>query len=296
VQWLTGALDLAATRRAQARLVVGSPGTGKTRLMAEVAQRAAQRGVDVRHWRAAANGLDNLVAAADRLTLVIVEDLDQAVHADVERVAAFIRTAVALPVVTIVTCRDPVRVGDLQSVPKLVLSALDDVAVAEIVREYAPTVTAATAASAMVNAGGVPARVHRAASEWAFARAGRRIDRAVADAAEPRRALGALHDEVVAGTLELAHVRAKARLLRPTNRTVESPYPGLAGFGPGDTEIFHGREHLVAETLARLAEHPAARTGRRGRQRQVVAAAGRAVAGPRRRRPSPIRPAGARSW
>ena len=41
VQWLTGALDLAATRRAQARLVVGSPGTGKTRLMAEVAQRAA---------------------------------------------------------------------------------------------------------------------------------------------------------------------------------------------------------------------------------------------------------------
>ncbi len=256
VAWLCAALDLAATRRAQARLVVGSPGIGKSRLIAEVAQRAAERGVTIRYWRADARGLETHVAEPDRLSLVIVEDLDQAQKEDVARVATFVRAAMTRPVVTLVTCRDPVRVGDVASVPKLALSALDDAAVAEIVRIYAPSATDKVAASAMLKANGVPARVHKAASEWAFARAGRRIDRAVADAAEPRRMLTALRDEVVAGALDLAHVRAKARVLRPVSRSAGSPYPGLMGFGPGDVEIFHGRERLVADVLARVVEAP----------------------------------------
>ncbi len=256
VEWLCAAIDLAATRRAQARLVVGSPGMGKSRLMAAVAQRAAERGVVIRYWRADARGLETHVAEPDRVSLVIVEDLDQAPHEDVAKVASFVRSAMTRPVVTIVTCRDPVRVGDVASAPKLVLSALDDAAIGEIVRAYAPSVTDKTAVAAMSNTGGVPAKVHRAASEWAFARAGRRIDRAVADAAEPRRALTALRDEVIAGALELAHVRARARTLRPAVRAAGCPYPGLAGFGPGDTELFHGRERLVAEVLARVSEAP----------------------------------------
>jgi DNA-binding SARP family transcriptional activator/WD40 repeat protein/predicted AAA+ superfamily ATPase len=256
VAWLCAALDLAATRRAQARLVVGSPGIGKSRLIAEVAQRAAERGVVIRYWRADVRGLETHVAEPDRLNLVIIEDLDQAQHEDVARVTAFVRSAMTRPVVTLVTCRDPVRVGDLASVPKLVLSALDDAAVAEIVRIYAPSATDKAAASAMANANGVPARIHKAASEWAFARAGRRIDRAVADAAEPRRMLTALRDEVVAGALDLAHVRARARVLRPVARSSGAPYPGLMGFGPADVETFHGRERLVADVLARVVEAP----------------------------------------
>jgi hypothetical protein len=78
----------------------------------------------------------------------------------------------------------------------------------------------------------------------------------VADAAEPRRALATLHDEEVAGALVLAHVRARARMLRPAVRSVGCPYPGLAGFGPGDTELFHGREQLVADGLARVMAGP----------------------------------------
>src|SRR5690606_30628425 len=179
IDWLCAAMDLAATRRAQARLVVGSPGMGKSRIIAEVAQRAAERGAVIRYWRADARGLESHVAEPDRLSVVIVEDLDQAQHEDVTRVTTFVRSSMTRPVVTFVTCRDPVRVGDLASVPKLVLSALDDAAIAEIVRSYAPSVSDKTAVSAMVNTGGVPAKVHRSASEWAFARAGRRIDRAV---------------------------------------------------------------------------------------------------------------------
>ena len=256
VAWLCAALDLAATRRAQARLVVGSPGIGKSRLIAEVAQRAAERGVAIRYWRADARGLETHVVEPGRLSLVILEDLDQAQHEDVARVVGFVRSAMTRPVVTLVTCRDPVRVGDLASVPKLVLSALDDAAVAEIVRIYAPSVSDKAAASAMANANGVPARVHKAASEWAFARAGRRIDRAVADAAEPRRLVTALRAEVVAGALDLARVRSRARVLRPVARAAGAPYPGLMGFGPGDVERFHGRERLVADVLARIIEAP----------------------------------------
>ncbi len=56
--WLSGALDLAATRRAQARLIVGAPGIGKTRTVAELAQRAALRGIPAYHFQADTNGLD----------------------------------------------------------------------------------------------------------------------------------------------------------------------------------------------------------------------------------------------
>jgi DNA-binding SARP family transcriptional activator len=251
--WLESALDLATTRRGQPRLVVGSPGIGKTRLVAELAHRAAGRGATVQYHRAGAGAM---VADPDRLTLVIVDDLDLASPDDLASVTGFIRATLPYPVVTLVTCRDPVRVGELAGLPKLVMSGLDDAAVAEIVRIYAPSTAAATAVSAMTNTGGVPARIHRAASEWAFARAGRRVDRAVETAAEPRRWLGSVRDEVIAGVLDLAFVRAQARALRPTGRTVDVPYKGLARFEVSDAEIFHGRERLAAEMVARLVEAP----------------------------------------
>jgi hypothetical protein len=125
--------------------------------------------------------------------------------------------------------------------------------VGEIVRVYAPTATDATAASAMISAGGVPAKVHRAASEWAFGRAGRRIDRAVADAPEPVRRLAFLRGEVVAGVHDLAHVRAQARPLRAAARSgVLEPFRGLVTLGPDDADVFCGREQLVAELVSRL--------------------------------------------
>ncbi len=259
LEWLCTSLDLAATRRGQARLVIGPAGIGKTRLLAELAQRAAERGIIVRFVRfgRGADATGALLAGPDRVTLQILDDMDAAPHEDQQTVAAFIRSTVTSPVVTIVSCRDPVRVGDLASLPKLVLSPLDDAAVAEIVRIYAPATTDATSASAMVNTGGVPARVHRAASEWAFGRAGRRIDRAVADAVEPRRRLTTVHDEVVAGVLDLAHVRTQARPLRPAPGPVTTcPYKGLAPFERADADLFHGREALVAEMVACLAEAP----------------------------------------
>ena len=249
--WLESALDIAATRRAQPRLIVGSPGMGKTRLLAELARRAAARGIVVRYYRAHAGAL---IADPDRLSLLLIDDLDLASPADRETVTTFVRSTLKHPVVTLLTCRDPVRVGDLAGLPKLVMSGLDDTSVAGIVGLYAPAVAEATAVSAMANTGGVPARIHRAASEWAFGRAGRRIDRAVEAAVEPTRWLASIRDEVIGGVRDLAHVRAQARLLRAEGRRVADPYRGINPLGADDAEVFHGRERVAAELVAHLVE------------------------------------------
>jgi DNA-binding SARP family transcriptional activator len=249
--WLESAMDLAATRRAQPRLIVGSPGMGKTRILAELARRAAARGIVVRYYRAHAGAL---IADPDRLSLLLIDDLDLASPTDRETVTTFVRSTLKHPVVTLLTCRDPVRVGDLGGLPKLVMSGLDDAAVAGIVKIYAPAAADATAVAAMANTGGVPARIHRAASEWAFGRAGRRIDRAVEAATEPTRWLASIREEVIAGVQDLTHVRAQARLLRAESRRVADPYPGIAPLQIDDADLLHGRGRATAELVAHLVE------------------------------------------
>ncbi len=73
--FLEAALDEAATTHGQARVLIGGSGYGKTRLVAELAHRAARRGVLIRYGAGSA-ALEALVAEPDRLTLVILDDLD----------------------------------------------------------------------------------------------------------------------------------------------------------------------------------------------------------------------------
>src|SRR5262249_55898023 len=142
IEWLLAGLDMAATRRAQARLVVGSPGIGKTRLLAEVAQRAAARGATVRYGHGEQESLrDTLAVPSDRLTLVVIDDLDLARHEDQAEVLSFVTAHPDRTVLTVLSCRDPVRVGELAGLPKLVMTALGEAAIGDIVRIYAPNTT-----------------------------------------------------------------------------------------------------------------------------------------------------------
>jgi DNA-binding SARP family transcriptional activator/WD40 repeat protein len=276
VAWLLAGLDMAATRRGQARLVVGSPGIGKTRVIVEVAQRAAERGVVVRYARADRGVSGALRVTPDLLNLLIVDDLDLASPEDLARVIEFVRALGDSPVFVLLSCRDHVRVGELSGLPKVVLTALADEAVADIVRVYAPNTSTPTAVSAMANAGGVPARLHRAASEWAFHRAGRRIDRAAASAPDTRRALEKIREEIIGGVADLEYVRVAARPLRPVVRDATvCPYKGLAPFEATDAPYFHGRRQAVAELVARMADLPLlALTGPRGSGKSSVLRAG----------------------
>jgi WD40 repeat protein/DNA-binding SARP family transcriptional activator len=127
--FLESALDDAATTRGQARVLVGGPGYGKTRLVAELAHRAARQGVVIRYGRESA-ALEALVAEPDRLTLVILDDLDRAGDAAVARVAAWARASRTRPVLTVVTGTDPKSFSELSAEPRLDLTPLTDRAVA----------------------------------------------------------------------------------------------------------------------------------------------------------------------
>jgi WD40 repeat protein/DNA-binding SARP family transcriptional activator len=85
-------------------------------------------------------------------------------------------------------------------------------------------------------------------------------DRAVVEVGASRRRVPAARADVVEGK-DLARPRAAA----PAVRVVSCPYKGLAAFEATDAELFHGRERLVAEVVARLLQ---------GRLLAVVGASG----------------------
>jgi len=223
--WLESALDSAAMVHGEARLVVGGSGFGKTRLLAELAHRAARRGVPIRYTRGAT--LDALIADPDRLNLVILDDVDRAAAPDLARMSAWIRASRSRPVLSVLAATDVGGLGDLRELPTFELAPLTEQAVADVVR---------------------------------------RLDRALADTVEPQRRLATLRDHIMTGVMDLGHVRAASRARsgsggagprRVVGRDlVACPYKGLAVFEATDAELFHGRERLVAEIVARLVQAP----------------------------------------
>ena len=178
------------------------------------------------------------------------------------------------------------------------LGPLDADAVRAIVALYAGRATDEAAASATCSreSGGVPAAVHRVASQWA------RSDRRRA-ASRPRQtgpragrrglrdAEAALIDDVA--DLELARERTRLYALdgRRRGRSAASarticPYKGLAEFEAADADYYFGRERLIAELIARFVGGSFLGLVGDSGQRQVVGPAGRAAAGAGGRRPA----------
>ncbi len=156
--WLAAALDAAALEHGQARLVLGPPGMGKTRLLAEFAQRVAARGVAVRYGRGAAS-LDALAADPGRLSLAVVDDLDLATSDERKRVAAWINASHERPVLTVVTAADIEALRVLGELSMLELTPLGETSIGQVVRLYAPASTDAAALTAVAGprgGGGTP--------------------------------------------------------------------------------------------------------------------------------------------
>jgi DNA-binding SARP family transcriptional activator/WD40 repeat protein len=296
LEWLAQALDRAALEGGQGRLVVAPSGYGKTQLVAQCARRAARRGVVCRYGRGT-GGLDALAADESALHLVLVDDADELGSADLDRVQGWLRASARLPVLTVLTVS--ALPEPLAHLPRLVLTQLNAHATAEIVRLYAP-VSDDQARAVTADAAGVPGRVHEAAARWAADAAVHRVGRAVARRAEPRQRLVEATDEIVAGVLDLERVRTRARLARPAPDVVLCPYKGLARFDTADADVFHGRERLVAQLVARLVDAPlVAVTGASGsgksslvRAGLLPALAGGALLGSAGWRPVVVTPAG----
>jgi WD40 repeat protein/DNA-binding SARP family transcriptional activator len=268
--WLQAGLERAVAGRGVLRLVEGPPEAGKTRLAAELTRLAQDRHIPIRY--AAGPAIAAELAAAHavragpaRVALLVLDDLHAAETLPLEAIQRLVDTG--RPVLVVGTY-DPDAVSSVQraALEQLVLAgaaerrslpALAAGDVAEIIRRYA-----ADADDAEVNAladrltDATPGQVHQAASAWAMQRAAGRVDTAVAQLPEPQRVAQDAREELVAGVLELQHIRTQRTAEEPAqaHRLPVCPYKGLAAYGPDDAAYFVGRERLIAETLAHLVD------------------------------------------
>jgi len=259
--------------RGRTLAIVGATGAGKTRLVSDLAEAAANDGAVVAY--ATGTAPDGIAEAIERArqadgpALVILDDLDAAADASLH-LHQIAEAARARPLLAVVTLREEQLDARFHaSLTRLVedadgrieLGPLDVAAVREIGSLYLGDGVESFPAEAIRQAsGGMPASVHRAVSEWAHAEAtrllGEAAGRATADRRDARRHKAELADNVIS----LQRVRDRMRRYGasgdPGGASTgldQTPYKGLATFQPDDVGLFFGREQLVAELVARLA-------------------------------------------
>jgi WD40 repeat protein/class 3 adenylate cyclase len=246
-------------------LVWGVTGIGKTRLVAELVSEVARSG-----WRVSyVAGATAHEAAAEMLvetrlagepTLLIVDDLDACDAAVLARIEAITDGSPVLPLMLVATSRTASTRGGRRILEsgiheRIELRPLGDREAAEVAALYVsgghetrvPT-------EVLKEAHGVPALVHRLASEWANASATDRIKEAVSAAADGRPKLAVAEADIASRVTDLEWARERSRLFGASDDRSGGicPFKGLAPFGPEDAEYFFGRERLVAELTARV--------------------------------------------
>jgi WD40 repeat protein/DNA-binding SARP family transcriptional activator/class 3 adenylate cyclase/energy-coupling factor transporter ATP-binding protein EcfA2 len=207
----------------------------------------------------------------DRPVLVVLDDLHLADAETLEVVADLAGWCRAAPMLVIATFRsDAVHPSTPAGPPgskasQLALGPLPSDAVGHICELYATEPWSADDVDRVYElTGGVPLLVHEQASEWARERAGRRMAEATDRGAASRRRLLASRGEVADGVegiqrlLEQRRAQLAGREAQLQATAVAAlagcPYKGLARFEESDAANFFGRERLVADLVARLAE------------------------------------------
>jgi DNA-binding SARP family transcriptional activator/class 3 adenylate cyclase/WD40 repeat protein/energy-coupling factor transporter ATP-binding protein EcfA2 len=207
-----------------------------------------------------------------RPVLVVLDDLHLADAETLEVVADLAGWCRAAPMLVVATFRSdaahPGPTGPPDSkASQLALGPLPSDAVGHICELYATEPWSAEDIDRLCElTGGVPLLVHEQASEWARERAGRRMAEATDRAAASRRRLLTSRGEVADGVegiqrlLEQRRAQLAGREAQLQATAVAAlagcPYKGLARFEEADAANFFGRERLVAELVARVAESP----------------------------------------
>ncbi|MCK9926644.1 winged helix-turn-helix domain-containing protein [Frankia sp. Mgl5] len=298
MRWLERVWDCVLDDRGEVVVVRGEPGMGVRRLVAEFARRVAGRGAAVVLGPIDTGTLTGI--AQERPVLMVVDvDVDQPDTSP--GWAAVQASAIArLPVLVVVTARPgdgppEVRPGgfDVGAQSVLQLGPLGPAQVTEIVAGYvgAGEVPAATAA-VIESSGGVPARVHEDAADWAAVRAGERVGQRATRVATDRYDLAESERAMVSDVLDLQRVRRRRGVAGPAGSvggagasggpsasgssaggagsgdaadsaapvgapgTVVCPYKGLARFDEQDAAYFFGRERLIAQLVTRCVAAP----------------------------------------
>ena len=253
--------------RSRVVLLTGPEGIGKTRTAAQLASSARSQGAWV-EYRSGMIPPNPAGDATEGPRLLVVDDLDRAASSDLAGWAAWLASP-APARLTIVTSRDrgsdelSALVGAVGPIDHLELGPLDSEAVLEIVRLYASD-TADELPLHLIEAEseGVPASVHRVASQWARSHAIQRLGRSAERTASGRRALRSAEDALIGDVGDLERSRERTLLFAAeaeadlASRSNVCPYKGLTAFEASDADYFFGRDRLVAELVAKLVGSP----------------------------------------
>jgi WD40 repeat protein/DNA-binding SARP family transcriptional activator len=230
-------------------VVSGPQGSGRTRLVAELAGEVDRQGALVLYGATATAR----ARAARRRTLLVLDDVRASACNELAEAAS---GAGAGPLLVVATTDEPALAARLPAAEHLALRPLPAHAVAAIAALYAPEGAEIPVAELAARSKGLPVLAHRLAAEWARAETARRLDDVAARTAGERGDLRRAEEELAGTVVELQTVRERAELQEADRATVVCPFKGLASFEVDDGRFFFGRERLVAEMVARLVGSP----------------------------------------
>ena len=262
-------------RRGQGAVVavVGPSGIGKTRLVAEGAETAADNAASVAYVSFASTVNPEQAAAAalsgGRPAYVVLDDLESADQAELQEVLARVDAADRSHGLVLLVFDDERASPELASGVRRLTQEdeilrphpldLDDIR--RIASLYLGDAVDALPPGMLESSGGLPRRIHEQVAEWAHSEAARRLGGYASQAAAGRSDLRSVEADLANSVVDLQLVRERARLYgagpgRAAPEPTESPYKGLVSFEVEDAEWFFGRERVVADLIARLAGAP----------------------------------------
>ena len=253
LRWLRARWQEARGGAGRLIVLAGPRGMGKTRLAAALAVEAHADGATVLYASGTGPAQACVDAAADaagapRPVLLVVDDTDRAGEA----VLAVLRELSGSDVLVLATATHPEALEPLEPQGVLFLKQLGSAGIGAIAALYVSDEGAEGVPIEWLlgASGGVPARVHDVASQWARQESTRRV-------AAGRAELRSMEDELAGSVVQLqsAHDWYDAGAGEDGERVV-CPFKGLASFEEADAPYFFGRERLVAELVARLVGAP----------------------------------------
>ncbi len=270
LRWLGSAWARACVGVGQVRVVLGPTGSGRTRLVAELAASVISEGGAVEyvvgasglHLLAAGNGPGSVIdAVAVRCRgaplLLVVDDVEWTPPSSIDAIRALAAAAQRLTLLLVLVGHDGdgpgiqlIRELERSYASTLVLAPLSDREIAAVVT--GETVDAEAIAAAVAVAGGLPGVARREAAAWAERAAADRLNVAASISIGARSAAAIAGASVLDEVLQLVEARGRRAALVGAEWSGRQPYRSLASYEPADADLFVGRELLVAELAARV--------------------------------------------